>query len=243
MTMNWLATETAVRIVGGLGVFFVLYSLWMGQMTATGLPDGYTNPVLAFELVKNGADIDQIKTAEDGKARDFISKSTNKDYGYILVYGLFFIGLALVLTRSNRSWAYVAGIAATACAILGAIFDLIEDRGMQAALNTRPGLATDKLADSIRYPSLAKWALLFGFALLIGILLLQRRDIFVIPAILFLLTAVSGLTGVLCNLLQPRFYWMFPAAILSMALATVFVTITFAFWPFKVTKLLITAST
>ena len=51
-----MAIETEVRIVGALAVLFTVYSLWMGEMIAQGLPDGYRNPVLALELVKNGAD-------------------------------------------------------------------------------------------------------------------------------------------------------------------------------------------
>jgi hypothetical protein len=50
--------KTKIRAIGGLAFVFIVYSLWMGQMKAEGLPGGYRNPVLALELVKNGADID-----------------------------------------------------------------------------------------------------------------------------------------------------------------------------------------
>ena len=240
--MNWMATENAVRIIGILGFVFVLYSLWMGQMSASGLPDCYTNPVLALELVKSGADIDQINRAEGGKAHDFVETNTKKDYAFIVIYVLFRAALGVMLSRTTRVWSRVTGIAAAGSAILGGLLDVVEDRGMLMALKLNEDHATNALANSIRFSSLAKWALLFGFALLIGLLLLQRRDIFFIPATLFLLAAALGLTGVLCNLLQPNFYWMFPAAIISMGLASVFVTITFAFWPLKVCKLLFAAS-
>ena len=46
--------------------------------------------------------------------------------------------------------------------------DLIEDRGMLKAI---AGEASDSLANSIRYPSLAKWGLLFLFSLIVGLLL------------------------------------------------------------------------
>ena len=152
--MDYLATEPGIRIVAGLAFFFILYSVWMGQMTAQGLPDDYRNPVLALELVKNGPDIKKIVeakpvNAEDGSVRDFLRRSTYKDFGFILVYALFFIALSLLLSRTNLSWARWAGYLAAVCAALGAIMDLIEDRGMLKAI---AGEASDSLANSIRYP-------------------------------------------------------------------------------------------
>ena len=95
--MSHIVTVPEIRIVGGMAFLFILYSVWMGQMTANGLPGGYRNPVLAFELVKSGDHINQIMAAEDGKARDFISRSIYKDFGYIFVYAFFFICLSLIL--------------------------------------------------------------------------------------------------------------------------------------------------
>ena len=226
--MNWVATETGVRIVGGLAFLFILYSVWMGQMTAKGLPDCYTNPVLALELVKDGADIKKIMAAEEGEARKFVKKSTYKDFGYIFVYALFFVCLSLLLSRMNFSWAGSVGWLAAGCAVLAAILDLIEDRGMLRAI---AGGSSDSLANSIRYASLAKWTFLFSFSLLVGLLLIARRDVFVIPAVLFLLTALLGLMGVIFNLLRPSFYWMFPAALFDLGLAVIFLAVAFTFWP------------
>src|SRR5262249_8202171 len=122
------------------------------------------------------------------------------------------------------------GYLAAICAVSGAVLDLIEDRGMLKAI---AGEASDALANSIRYPSLAKWGLLFLFSMLVGLLLCARRGIFAIPGGLFVIGAVFGLAGVLWNLFSPRFYRMFPWSIGSMAIAVIAITILFTIWPAK----------
>ena len=226
--MDYAVTEQWIRIVGGLAFLFILYSLWMGRMTAPGLPDGYRNPVLALELVKNGADIRQILAAEN--VRQFIRRNTYKDFGFIFVYALFFIALSLLLSRMNFSWARYAGWFAAGCTALAAIMDLVEDWGMLRAVK---GEASDPLADSIRFPSLAKWSFLFVFSLLVGLLLIERRDLFVIPAVFFLLATLLGLIGTLSNLFRPRYYWTFPVALASLGIGIVFIAFTFTLWPGK----------
>lgn len=227
--------EVETRIVGALAFIFVSYSLWMGQMTLKGLPDGYRNPVLALELVKNGADIESIKNAEGGKAVAFMRLQLYKDFGYILLYVVLFCALAMLLAKTGpptyARWCWLAA----ACAILSGLLDLLENRGMLKALALPSGAASDALAHSIRFPSLAKWAMLFIYCLLIGMVLLSRQTLFLrIPSIFFLLAAVAGLGGVLLNLLKPRFYLMFPVAIMSWGLAILCIVFVFTIWPAKV---------
>ncbi len=222
--------KTEIRLIAGLAFLFILYSVWMGQVTVQGLPDHYRNPVLALELVKDGEDINKIVKAGDGKALKFLKKSTYKDFGYIFIYAVFFISLSQLLSRMDFSWARFVGLLAAACATLAAVLDLMEDRGMLKAL---AGEASNSLAKSIRYPSLGKWTFLFIFDLLIGLLLMARRDAFVILVLCFLVACVLGLTGVVLNLLQPRFYWMFPAALLGMGIAVIILAVAFTFWPEK----------
>ncbi len=231
--MDYAVTGPEIRIVGGLAFLFILYSAWMGQMTAQGLPDGYSNPVLALELVKNGADIKTILKAESGAVAKFLRRSTYKDFGFILVYALFFITLSLLLSQMNSGWLRYAGWVAAVCAAVAAILDLIEDRGMLRAIG---GEASDSLANSIRHPSLAKWGLLFIFALLTGLLLLARRDFFVIPAVFLLAAAILGLCGVLLNLLRPRYYVAFPVAIITLGIGLLILAVTFTFWPAKLLR-------
>jgi len=229
--MDYLLTEPAIRIVGILAFLFIAYSLWMGRMKAQGLPGGYRNPVLALELVKSGPDIEQIVKAESGAAATFIKRSTKKDFGFILVYALSFVALSLLLAKINVNYyTKLMGCFAAGCAALAAIFDLAENRGMLKAVD---GEATDTLADNIRYPSLAKWALLFIFALLVGLLLVRRLDSFAIPAAFFLIATLLGLYGVLANFFRPKYYWAFPAAITSLGIGMLILAVTLSFWPAK----------
>lgn len=158
---------------------------------------------------------------------------TLKDHEYILVYTLFFVILSLLVSRMHLSWARPVGRLAATFVVIAAVLDVIENRGMSKAV---AGDVSDSLANSIRYSSLAKWAFLFIFNLVIGVLLMWGRDLFVLPGFLFLSAALLGLSGVILNLLRPRFYWMFPASILSLGLAVIFIAVSFTFWPEKLLK-------
>lgn len=232
--MDILFSEWGIRAVGILGVLFIIYSLFLGRMSAQGLPDGYRNPVLALELVKSGADITQIVGAESGVA-GFLKKHTYKDFGFIVVYLLLFVAVSLLVSQMYTGPArYVAWFAA-GCAVLGGILDVVENRGMLRAIG---GEATDTLANSIRYASLSKWAVLFLFILLVGLLMIPR-GLFAPAGVLLLLAAVLGLSGVFLNLFRPKFYWTFEVSLLTMAVATIFLTIVFIVWPAKVLSKLV----
>jgi hypothetical protein len=126
----------------------------MGQMKASGLLSGYSNPVLALELAASGDEIDAINRSENGKATEFIKKQLSKDFGYIVIYVVFFSCLALLLTELVTDRSKYLSLGAVACAVMAGVFDVIENLGMLKATSTPVGAATDSLANSIRYPSL-----------------------------------------------------------------------------------------
>jgi hypothetical protein len=226
-----MTIEGQIRVVGILAILFALYSLWMGQMKASGLLAGYTSPVLALELPANGAEIDAVNRSEGGKSTAFIKNQLSKDFGYIAIYVVFFSCLALLLTELTSDRNKYLNLAAVVCAVLAGVFDVIENLGM---LKATSGVATDSLANSIRYPSLAKWALLFVFCLFAGVTLSRVGRWLLIPGIAFLLAALLGLSGVTLNLLRPKYYWMFPAATLLLGVGIIFIAIAFTLWPQKV---------
>ena len=201
-------------------------------MKASGLPAGYTNPVLALELAASGTDIDAINRAEGATA--FIKKQLRKDSGYIAIYVVFFSCLAFLLTELISDWSKYLSLAAVVCALLAGVFDVFENRGMRKAVATPIGSATDSLANSIRYPSLAKWALFFIFCLLAGITLSRLGGWLLIPGLAFLIAALLGLSGVTLNLLRPKFYWMLPASIPVLGVGIICIAIAFTIWPEKV---------
>jgi hypothetical protein len=229
--MNWMTIEGQTRVVGILALLFIFYSLWMGQMDAPGLPAGYTNPVLALELAGNGSEIDAINRFEDGRATQFIKKQLSKDFGYIAIYVVFFSCLALLLTEVASDWSKYLSLSAVVCAVMAGVFDVIEDFRMLKATSTPAGAATDSLANSIRYPSLAKWGLLFVFCLLVGLTLSRLRGWFLIPGLAFLIAALLGLSGVTLNLLSPKSYWMFSASVRFLGFGIICIAITFTLWP------------
>ena len=227
-----MTIEAQIRAVGILALLFILYSLWMGQMKSSTLPAGYTNPVLALELAASGTDIDAINRAEGATA--FIKKQLAKDSGYIAIYVVFFSCLAFLFTELISDRSKYLSLAAVVCALLAGVFDVFENRGMHKAVATPIGSATDSLANSIRYPSLVKWALIFVFCLLIGVILSRLQGWLLIPGLAFLIAALLGLSGVTLNLLRPKFYWMFPMSISMLGVSIICIAIAFTIWPHKV---------
>lgn len=233
--MDVFFTEWGMRAVGILGVLFIIYSLFLGRMSAQGLPDGYRGPVLALELVKSGADIPQIVGPASGRVAGFLKKHTYKDFGFIVVYLVFFVAVSLVVSQMYPGPArYIAWFAA-GCAVLAGILDVVENMGMLRAIG---GEATDTVANSIRYASLGKWALLFLFSLLVGSLMIPR-GLFAPAGVLLVLAAVLGFSGVFLNLFRPKYYWTFEVSVLTMGAATFFLIIVFIFWPAKVLSKLV----
>jgi hypothetical protein len=239
--MKWLSLETQLRLIGGLVVLLAGYFAWMGQLTLDGLPDGYKNPVLALELVEKGTHIDQINRAQKKvgdqivTANAFISRQLRKDSGFIILYVLLFSLLAFALaqlTRAQWKWAALVGIA---CAVLAGILDFVENSGMRKALALTQGEGTDELANMIRYPSLAKWALTFIFLVLIGLIFILGRQAGSLHALgfgfLLLLGGLVGLSGVIANLCKPQNYVMFPLALLVQAVGFVWLALVFLIRP------------
>jgi hypothetical protein len=232
--MNWMTIEGQIRVVGILALLFILYSLWMGQMKASGLLSGYTSPVLALELAANGAEIDAVNRSEGGKATEFINQQLSRDFGFIVIYVVFFSCLALLLTELVADRSKYLKLSAIVFAVIAGIFDVIENVRMFKATSTPAGTATDSLANSIRYPSLVKWALLFVVCLVLGVTLSRRGGWLLVPGLAFLIAALLGLSGVTLNLLRPKFYWMFPGSIAVLGLGIICIAITFTFFPQKV---------
>lgn len=241
--MNWLSLETQLRLTSGLIIFVAGYTVWMGQLEICGLPGNYTNPVLALELVKDGADIDEINRAKkevDSKtvtANAFISEQLRKDYGFIVLYVLLFSVVGLLLMRlTSAPWKGIA-LSGIICAVVGGSLDFVENSGMRKALAFTNGGAKDDLAMMIRYPSLAKWALVFLCLLLIGISFLWGQTRVGVCAcgcgVLLSLSGVIGLLGVIANLYKPQFNPLLPGAVGLQALGFIWMAVVFFFFHSK----------
>ncbi len=230
--LDWMASETGIRMVGFIGLGFILYSVFLliGSVKSKELRSGYVNPVLALELPKDKEEIEAIKKADGGKVAAFVRKNVHQDFGYIPLYVLFFACSSLLVARYSHTSLAWLGWAATVSIVIAGLLDLVENRGMLKTLNTTSG-ASDSLAAWIRYPSLGKWALLFVCCLCLGVMLWDQRGWLRVPGIIFSLSAFSGLAGVVLNLLKPRVYPMFPWAIGLIALGTILTTTIFLCCP------------
>lgn len=232
--MKSINIKHQIRFVGALAIVLAGVSIWLGQMSSQQLPGGYKNPVLAMELPKSGADIDAINRADEGKAREFILVHLSKDVVFLFSYTLLFVGLSFVLLQMSAASAKWIGLAAVALAILTGVFDFLENSRMLEAVGTTPGTATDALANSIRFWSLIKWSTLYMFCLSVGLILFTRSGWLLGVGIFFLASAVMGLTGVVFNWIEPKFYLMFPISTLTLGLASLMIAIQFTLAPSEV---------
>lgn len=71
------------------------------------------------------------------------------------------------------------------------------------------------------------------FSLLVGVLLIARRDLYAVAALCFLAAAVLGLSAVVMNLISHWFYWLFPAALMNLGLGVIILSVMFIFSPGK----------
>jgi hypothetical protein len=72
---------------------------------------------------------------------------------------------------------------------------------------------------------------LYFAVLLIGVLLSLKGRWLLIPGVSFAAAGLLGLSGVVANIVQPRFYPMFSYAFISLIPAAIFVVIAFILFP------------
>ncbi|OLE54958.1 MAG: hypothetical protein AUG51_04775 [Acidobacteria bacterium 13_1_20CM_3_53_8] len=235
--MNCLVTSIEIIIVGCLAFLFLGLTRWMGRETREGLPDEYSSPVMAIELVRTSAGIDEILGSWGSDARRKMSESTHKDFVFIFGYTLFFVALGLLLSQINFSWAKWIGWAAILFSLLAATFDFIEDTRILKAVGLAPGIADNTLALSIRHASLVKWACLFIVFILLAIILLSyERDWATLAGALFMLGGLLGLLGTILNALGfigRAFNWLLPAGMLAFGIGAIVLAILFTFFSSK----------
>jgi hypothetical protein len=233
-------TTMEVRLIGIVAVLFSYWALHMKPIIVNDLPDSYKSPVLALELANKKEDINKIVSIPE--ARDFISKQLGQDTFFILLYVLLLGSLGIFVTRLIPG-GFRAGWIATAFVIAAGILDLLENRGMRKAVDSKES-ATEALVNSIRYPSLGKWGLFYLSVLLIGLLLLWKAKllfidspsfvssaIFLVCGLSFAVAALLGLSAVVANLIEAKFYPMFPWAQQTMGLGILIVAIVFTLLP------------
>jgi len=173
------------------------------------------SPVLALELARDAADLQEVFQTEHPKEADAIrgpeslnayravsalERDTVDDCGFIPLYSLFLFSMAVLFTSDTvkRRTRLLAGLLIAAVAVL----DYFENVGIFKAINAQT--VTTELAHAIRYPSLGKWTLL-GITLLFlgGIIFVSQVEVFwdwtrKLLGIAFVITGLMLLIGTTC---------------------------------------------
>jgi hypothetical protein len=163
---------------------------------------GISNPILAMEVVRNVAEVDAILGEAPSPDREVMRIKQYADFGFIGGYAALFVLMSILLAGQGRAIA----ISAAALGIAAALCDVLENLGILRIVDVDLSHTTQAMIDSIRYPSLIKWALASLALGLLGVLAMRtRRTGLRIVGALYVLAALLGL----CGLSENRFLqWM-----------------------------------
>ncbi|HET9165494.1 MAG TPA: hypothetical protein VFP11_05825 [Candidatus Angelobacter sp.] len=225
MMMQALESSNITRLRTAAGIAAVLASLMAIKMIAgmTRYPANndfhngeISGPVLALELARNAEDLrDVLQTEHPGEAlkqpRDIesltayravsaLETNTIQDCGFIPLYSLFLAAMIGVFTSHAAksrtrlaAWLLIAAVAA---------LDYAENIGIFRAIAASS--LSDEAAHAIRYPSLAKWALLgvtllvLGGAMILSPVAAMWESARKLLGMLFALTGLMLLMATLC---------------------------------------------
>jgi hypothetical protein len=155
---------------------------------------GIFNPILAMEVVRNVAEVDAVLSDSPSPDREVMRIKQYCDFGFIGGYAALFVLMSILLAGQGRH----AAISAAVLGIVAAICDVIENIGILRIIDVDLSHTTQAMIDTIRYPSLIKWALASVAYGLLGILMLRtRRTGLRFVGALNVLAALLGLYGVL----------------------------------------------
>lgn len=196
-----------------LAALTIAIAVWMGRPhfspSEKQLSSGFSNRVLAIELVRTTSDVQEIVGELGNPNREVMRDKVQKDFFFIPAYALLFAALGWLLGRSNYRFAIWVGAAILACAAGAAVFDVIENLRIFHVLDARLADTTQTMLDGLRSASLIKWVFVFVAMALISPIVFVRRDLFTLPigppplaaifgviiAAAYLLAAIVGMIG------------------------------------------------
>jgi len=205
--------RTLVLLIGVLAVSTGVIAWSMGRSQFSPpekqFSSGFTNHVLAIELVRTRADVQEIVGELGNPNRETMRGKVRKDFLFIPAYALLFATLGWLLGRSDYRFAIWAGAAIAVCAAGAAVFDVIENLRIFRVLDAPLADADEAMLQSLRSASLIKWAFVFIAMGLLSPIGFLRRDLFTVPngprwaatgfgvfiALAYLLAATIGLIG------------------------------------------------
>ena len=191
--ISWPKITGVIRIMSLIAGLSILALTARGLFSAAPLrlPHGFHARALALELVESTED---IKTIEAVYPASVIRDELNLDlYIFIPFYLILFLALGAWLSWSNIPYARLLGIAVAACVIVAALWDVIEDLQTFSVLRD----LNQTSVDSIRQAALIKWTMLSVMMLLMAVPFVWRGGWVLMIGILYGLTGVIGVLGVL----------------------------------------------
>lgn len=156
-------------------------------------PRGIADPVVALQMARNAAEVDDILGAAPSPDREAMRIKQYLDFAFIASYGGLYIVLAMMFRTSLARAAMLLGISAAGC-------DVFENLAILRIVNVPLSQTTQPTIDAIRHASEAKWILAFVATALFGALFWsQRRWGMRCIALLDLAAAAIGLYGIYDN--------------------------------------------
>jgi hypothetical protein len=214
--MAGISTESRLRATAGItAVLSSLVAIFMlaglaGYPAKEKFHDGeIVSPVLALELARNTDDLKEVlqtdhpKDAVTGgtapesfrpyRAVSALKVNTIEDCGFIPLYSLFLLSMVNLFSSSlaKSKIRIAAGLLIAAVAA----FDYAENVGIFKALAA--SVLSNDLAYAIRYPSLAKWALLGTTLVVLGGVTIMSQTPVLWEWVRKLLGAAFVLTGIM----------------------------------------------
>ena len=156
-------------------------------------PRGIASPLVAMEVVQNVDEVDAILSDAPSPDRETMRIKQYVDFFFIAAYAGLYISLARLIRTKTALFA-------SFCGVFAAFFDIVENIGILRILDRPLRAASQGMIDAIRYPSLAKWALVFVASALLGkVFWNYRRVPMRIVAVLSFAAAGLGIIGIYDN--------------------------------------------
>jgi hypothetical protein len=228
--------EQGVRFVGVLGFAVIGVGLWLGiigsSITPRKVPIEIKSPILAIELAKTPAEVNDIVEGPKESNRDTIRTSVKVDFFFIALYWLLFVAVALILSTRRFAWSLWLALTAGVCGTAAAGFDVLENFRLFRILET----TTTETLDSVRFATLSKWWFTFTTLALLAPVFFWRQDpVFwqkygiIAIGFIYLFTASVGWWGLWYD--QPAIIAFASSLLMPLGLLTV--ACLFTFWPYR----------
>lgn len=185
------------RIASWLGFITVSFALALTAIfprEMEALPTGMRTPIIAFELARSPSEIEEMF----GRRNDYsyvrqMDNGNHADYGFLVVYGLFFLFFSRALLESGGHSARFG----RAIALIPSVMDAIENMQLLAITRKIAAYDTD-YASELSSLALFTWAKWFGIAVIFASwvpALWSRGKLGRVTALTAVLTALSTIVA------------------------------------------------